>query len=129
MGLAGVACLAIIIAKGDAEIEATGEGIDGFFWVAYIMLALILFFVVMFVLKKLLSGNIKKTLISIATFIVIILIAYLLADGVETPLREGGMLSANGSKWVGTGLYTFYILAIVAIFSMIFSGFKKITTR
>jgi hypothetical protein len=39
-------------------------------------------------------------------------------------LKEG-ILSESGSKWVGTGLYSFYILAIIAIGTMIFSGFKK----
>jgi hypothetical protein len=53
-----------------------------------------------------------------------------LADNTPMPLPDdGGMLSESGSKWVGTGLYTFYILAVVAILLMVFSGFKKITNR
>jgi hypothetical protein len=41
-------------------------------------------------------------------------------------MKDGEMLSASGSKWVGTGLYTFYFLAIIAIGTMIVTGAKKI---
>jgi hypothetical protein len=42
-------------------------------------------------------------------------------------MQDGEMLSASGSKWVGTGLYAFYIMAILAIGAMVFSGIKKVT--
>ncbi|WP_349675846.1 hypothetical protein [Leeuwenhoekiella sp. UBA1003] len=119
----------MIIAKGDEAIKATGEGVDGIMYVAYVIFALVLLFVVVFVLKGIFAGDLKKTLMSVGAFALIVVIAYVLSDGVETELREGGMLSASGSKWVGTGLYTFYILAILAIGAMVFSGIKKMTTR
>ena len=56
-------------------------------------------------------------------------ISYALSDGVETPMKDGEMLSASGSRWVGTGLRMFYILAALAILSMILSGAKKIIKR
>jgi hypothetical protein len=40
-------------------------------------------------------------------------------------MKDGEMLSASGSRWVGTGLRTFYILAVVAIGTMVFSGVKR----
>jgi len=91
---------------------------------------IVLAMVVLFVLKGVFEGDLKKTLISVGVFLAIIIISYVLAD--STPMQlpdEGGMLSESGSKWVGTGLYTFYILAVVAILLMVFSGFKKITNR
>ena len=50
----------------------------------------------------------------------VIFLAMIIAKGDEA-------VSASGSKWVGTGLYAFYILAILAVGSMVFSGIKKVT--
>jgi hypothetical protein len=51
----------------------------------------------------------------------------MLADGTQMQMREGEILSESGSKWVGTGLNVFYILAVLAIGSMVFSGIKKVS--
>ena len=126
LSVVGAIFLAMIITKGDEVVKATGAGIDGFIYVAYLIFALVLFFVIIFGLKGLFSGNIKNTLIVIGVFIAIVLISYILADGTPVELNEGGMLSESGSKWVGAGLYTFYILAFIAIGAMILSGFKKV---
>ena len=40
-------------------------------------------------------------------------------------MKDGELLSASGSRWVGTGLRTFYILAIVAVGVMLYSGVKR----
>lgn len=127
LGVAGIIFLAMIIAKGDEAVAATGEGIDGILYVAYITLAITLVFVLFYVLKGIFAGDIKKTLISVGAFLLIVAISYVLADGNPMPMQEGEMLSASGSKWVGTGLYTFYILAVLAVASMVFSGIKKVT--
>ena len=47
--------------------------------------------------------------------------------GVETPLKDGEVLSASGSRWVGTGIRVFYYLAIIAIGAMVFASAKKLT--
>lgn len=127
LGVAGVIFFAMIIAKGDEAVSATGEGVDGFLYVAYITFAITIVFVLFFVLKGIFAGNIKNTLISVGAFLLIVVIAYVLADGNPMPMQEGEMLSESGSKWVGTGLYAFYILAILAVGSMVFSGIKKVT--
>ena len=129
LSLVGIVLFAMLLSKGDDTVKATGEGLDGFLYVAYITFAIVVLFVIIFVLKGLMSGNIKNTLISIGAFLAIVVISYVLADGVETPMKDGEVLSASGSKWVSTGLYVFYILGVLAIGAMIFSGFKKITTR
>lgn len=128
LSLAGIVFLGMIISKGDEVVKATGEGVDGYLYVAYITFAIVLLFVVVFVLKGIFAGNIKRTLLSIGAFLVIIAIGYALSSGVETPMQEG-TLSESGSRWVGTGLHVFYILAILAIGAMVFSGIKKMTTR
>ena len=65
----------------------------------------------------------------IGIFILIIAVSFGISDGVETPLKDGEILSANGSRWVGTGIRVFYILTIVAFVSMIFSSVKKLISR
>lgn len=127
LGVAGVIFLAMIIAKGDTVVTATGEGVDGFLYIAYITFAITVVFVLFFVIKGIFAGNIKNTLISVGAFLLVVVIAYVLADGNPMTMQEGNMLSASASKWVGTGLYTFYILAILAVGTMVFGGIRKVT--
>ena len=127
LSVAGIIFLAMIISKGDTVVTETGAGVDGYLYVAYITFAITIIFVLFFVLKGVFEGNIKSTLISVGAFLFIVLIAYLLADDTPLAMQEGEMLSASGSKWVDTGLYTFYIMAILAIGAMIFTGIKKVT--
>ncbi|MDN3723291.1 hypothetical protein QRD02_02770 [Aequorivita sp. SDUM287046] len=127
LSVAGIIFLAMIIVKGDEAVTATGEGVDGFLYVAYITFAIIVVFVLFFVLKGIFAGNIKNTLISVGAFLLVIVVAYVLADSSPMEMQEGEMLSESGSKWVGTGLIAFYILAVLAVGAMVFSGIKKIT--
>jgi hypothetical protein len=129
LSIVGIIFLAMIVSKGDDVVKQTGEGLDGFLYVAYLTLAIVLFFVVVFVLKGLMAGDIKKTLIVVGAFLAIVIISYVLAEGVETEMRDGEILSANGSKWVSAGLYVFYILGIIAIGSMVLSGVKKLISK
>lgn len=125
LSLIGVAILGMMIMKGDDVIKETGSGIDAFIYTAYVIFALVLIAVVIFGLKGLMSGNIKNTLIILGAFVVIVGVSYGLADNNQLTLANGELLTESNSKWIGAGLYTFYILAIIAIGSMIISGFKK----
>tara|TARA_B100001059_G_scaffold233095_1_gene272350 strand:- start:678 stop:1100 length:423 start_codon:yes stop_codon:yes gene_type:complete len=125
LSVVGAAILGMIIMKGDDVIKETGSGVDGFLYTAYIIFALVLISVVVFGFKGLMSGNIKNTLITVGSFILIVALSYGLADSNQLTLANGELLSEANSKWIGAGLYTFYILAIVAIGSMVISGFKK----
>ena len=95
--------------------------------ITYITFAIILVSVLVFVLRDLLKGDIKKTLISIGAFAAIVLVAFLLSSGTEVVMNNGDTLSAGASKWIGTGLRTFYFLAAIAIGAMVFSGVKKLS--
>lgn len=125
LSLIGVYFLAMIILKGDDAIIESGSGIDGFLYTAYVIFALVVIAVVIFGLKGLFSGNIKNTLITLGAFVVVIAISYAMADDTPMMLKDGDMLSESGSKWVGAGLYTFYLLGVIAIGSMFISGFKR----
>lgn len=136
-GLAGIATYLMIMLKGDEAIKSAAAAGDlsdvtPIYTVAMIVLVLLLVFLVFFVLKGIASGNIKKTLISIGAFLVVVALGYALSTGSDVdslPLVDGAPVTESASKWVGTGLRTFYILAIIAIGTMILSGFKKVSNR
>ena len=74
-------------------------------------------------------AKLKKAAISVGLFLCVIGISYVLSEGIETPLKDGEVLSASGSRWVGTGIRTFFILAVIAVSLMIFSGVTKIIKK
>ncbi len=62
----------------------------------------------------------KYTLMALVGFAVIIFIAYSMASG--HPYKLGDTVySASTSTWVDTGLWTFYLLAIIALILMFFT--------
>lgn len=126
-----VAILAVLGAIFALMIMSGNEGmVDNMMYVTYVVLALILALVLVYVIVGLFQGNIKKTLLSVGAFLVILFIAYAMSSGTDldlTPFTDKGMeVTEATSKYVGAGLYAFYALAIIAIGSMVFSGFKKI---
>ena len=109
-------------------MSSINEIIIRFMYIAYIVLGVIAVLVLLFSLKNMFTNaaTLKKTLINVGAFVLLAAIAHFgFANGVETPLRDGEVLSANGSKWVGTGLYLFYFLVIIAAGIMLFTGVKK----
>ncbi|MDY8136784.1 hypothetical protein [Aquimarina sp. 2201CG5-10] len=97
----------------------------GLTWVIFIIIIIATLIAVFSALLKNPAG-LKKTGIGIVAFLVVIGIGFALANGVETEMKDGEVLSASGSKWVGTGLYAFYFLAAVAVGLMVLSGVKKL---
>ena len=87
--------------------------------------------VLIFVVSGVLAGNVKKTLMSVGAFLAVVLISYAMASGSTEglPLVDNKVVSEGTSRLVGTGLIAFYILAVAAIVSMVFSGVKKVTTK
>lgn len=135
-GLLGVVFLFRIIGVGDEEIKmAASMGDFGAVSpLVSLSIAILMITVVVTLLFSLLnlassSQKLKKSLLFIGCFAVVLGIAFAASEGVETPLKDGEILSAAGSRWVGTGIRMFYILAILAILSMVVSGAKKILNR
>jgi hypothetical protein len=111
--------------NGVETIDA--PAIDNIMLLSWIILAIIVVIVLIYVVKGLFSGNAKKTLIGVGAFALVIAIAYFTASGVETPLKDDGeVLSANGAKWVEAGIHAFYMLAVIAVGLMVASGVKKL---
>ena len=135
-GLLGAIFLFRIIGAGDEEIKlAASMGdfgtVSPLVSLAIAILSITVIVTILFSLLSLASSpeKLKKSLVFIGCFLLITGIAYAISSGVETPMKDGEMLSASGSRWVETGLRMFYILATLAVLSMGFSGAKKILKR
>jgi len=129
--LAAVWLVRIVLAGDTAiadSVDLQSSLVTPFIYIAYVIFAVALVFVLIFVIKNVFSNpaGLKSTLIGVAAFAAVIVISYVLASGEEVPLKDGEVLSASASKWVETGIYAFYIMAIIAIGAMVFSGVKKL---
>lgn len=136
LGLLGVIFLFRILASGDDDIKMAASMGDFSLISPLISLSMFILFItvavtIIFSLINLASnpGKLKKSLIFIGFLIIVIGIAYASSTGVETPMKDGQVLSASGSKWVGTGIRVFYILASVAVLSMIAFGARNIIKK
>ncbi|QSS97778.1 hypothetical protein [Psychroflexus sp. ALD_RP9] len=133
VGVVGAILFLRVFYTGDDVIEADASLQDSvlapLMYVSYIILALGVVFTLLFSIKSLFTGNVVKTLISLGILVVVLIISYAMANGVETPMRDGEVLSTSGSRWVGTGLNAFYILAVLAVGAMLVSSVKKLITR
>ena len=136
LGLLGVIFLFRILATGDDDIKMAASMGDFSLISPLISLSIFILFItvavtIFFSLINLASnpGKLKKSMIFIGFLIIVIGIAYASSTGVETPMKDGQVLSASGSKWVGTGIRVFYILASVAVLSMIAFGARNIIKK
>ena len=125
------AIFALMIMAGD---EDTAQSMSGnMLYIAYVVLGIVILLVLLFVIKGLFSGDIKKTLMTVGAFLAVIVISYMISSGTDldlTPFTDKGLDVDEGvSKNVGAGLYAFYILAVVAIGSMLFGGVKKLFNK
>ncbi len=133
LGVIGLILQVVILRKGDDAIEM--DSLAGNFSSVSPMINLAILILIVVVLITLFSSfatlasnaaKLKKAGISIAAFGAVVLLSFLLSEGVETPLKDGDILSASGSRLVETGLRTFYFLAVIAIGAMVFSGVKRL---
>ncbi|WP_027137819.1 membrane protein [Gaetbulibacter saemankumensis] len=125
------AIFALMIMTGDEE---TAQNMSGnMLYIAYIVFGIVLAMVLVFVITGLFAGNLKKTLLTVGAFFAIILLSYAISSGTDLDLKpftdKGQDITEATSKKVGAGLYAFYILAFLAIASMLYSGVKKIFNK
>ncbi|MBA4738597.1 MAG: hypothetical protein H2034_00250 [Flavobacteriaceae bacterium] len=103
------------------------SGIDMILYNAYIVLFIIISSVLYFGLKNMFSdkSNLMTTLKMIGSFLGLFALCFILASGEETLMREGKILSATSSKFIGAALFMFYSLIIIASGTMLFFGYKN----
>ncbi|HET8886346.1 MAG TPA: hypothetical protein VFM70_08370 [Salinimicrobium sp.] len=132
VGVIGLIFLARVLIAGDQAItdsaDVQASVVNPFLYIAYFVFVFVVALVLVFVIKGLFTKNVKNTLISTGILLLLVAIAYFLADGNAMYDRNNNsqIISESGSKWVGTGLITFYFLGALAIGTMIFSGVKKL---
>lgn len=121
LSLLGIGLLATILTGNQ-------DTITFYMNVAYIVLAIAIVLTLLFSFVQLFTNpeTLKKTLISLGLFLLVIAVSYVLSEGEAVHKAGELVVTENGSKWVGTGLRTFYILAFIAIGLMVVSGVKKL---
>jgi len=133
LGVLALVFLVLIISAGDESIEMSAMNGDyGFvaaiIYLAFAVLGIVILSTLIFSIMNLVSDKtkLKKAGISIGSFLLVVIIAYLFSEGVETPMQDGKVLSASGSRWVETGIRTFYLLTLIAGGVMISNSIIKI---
>ena len=103
------------------------SGIDMILYNAYVVLFIIISSVLYFGLKNMFSdkSNLMTTLKIIGSFLGLFALCFIIASGEETLMREGKILSATSSKFIGAALFMFYSLIMIASGTMVFFGFKN----
>ena len=102
-------------------------GIDMILYNAYVVLFIIVSSVLYFGIKNMIGNksNLMDTLKGIGSFLALFVVCFLIASGEETLMREGKILSATSSKFIGAALFMFYSLILIASGAMLFFGFKN----
>ena len=135
LGVLGLILQVVILSQGDDVIKLNALSgnygiVSTMITLALLVLAITVILTLIFSFSNLASDGkkLKKALISMGVFVAVVLIAFLFSTGSETPLKNGEMLSAAGSRWIETGLRTFYFLVFIAVGAMLYTGiarFKK----
>ena len=133
LGVLGIIFLFTVIGSGDEEIKAAAAmgdygKVSPLITLSQVILGIAVISTLVFSLLGLFSDKekLKKAMFSIVGLLVVLGIAYATSEGVETPMKDGEVLSASGSRLVETGIRMFYFLSIIAIGSMLFASVKKL---
>ena len=133
LGVLGIVFLFMVIGSGDEEVKAAAamgdySAVSPLITLSQVILGIAVIATLIFSLLGLFSDKekLKKAVFSIVGLLVVLGVAYATSEGVETPMKDGEVLSAAGSRLVGTGIRMFYFLAIIAIGSMLFASVKKL---
>jgi hypothetical protein len=133
LGVVGLIFQITILSKGDDVIEMAAISgdygvVSSMVSLAMIIIAIAVVLTLVFSVMNLASdpAKLKKAMISIGAFLVVVFVAFLFSSGTETPLKDGEVLSASGSRWVETGLRTFYFLVVIAAGAMVYSGVRRL---
>ena len=116
--------------------EAIESGsMNAMFMLMYLLLGVAVVASLLFTIRNYFSNpkSLKKTLMLIVGFVVVVLIAYGLSDGadgtVEAMASRGVETTESTVKNIGTGLNVFFFLVIIAVGSMAWGGLKKMTSK
>lgn len=126
----------VLIARADSDVVAqTGSSSNNVvglmisvgYWATIIVAIITLLFSLVGLASE--PDKLKKALVSLGVFGLVVLVSYLIATSegfdFDRMADKGINVSASTVKWVDAGLWSFYILAALAILAMFVGGFKK----
>ncbi|WP_339838678.1 hypothetical protein [uncultured Flavobacterium sp.] len=117
--------LALIMASSDA---VNSSWISPLIYLSYVILFACVAVVLIYVFKNLLTHKeaLKRAMITLAIFAVVLLLSYIFADGSDVySVKKELLVSGSASKLVSTGLTMTYILGAVSVGSLFFFMFKN----
>lgn len=136
LGLAGAALWFMLPSSDVPATEASqNSAMNLMFVMTYILLAIAIIASLLFTLAKLFSSpaSLKKTLITLGGFIVIVVIAYVFASDSDVDmagLAKGGIQTTEGTvKAIGAGLNVFWIMTAIAVILMVVPGVKRLFSK
>jgi len=116
--------------------EAVGSAAMNFmFIITYILLAIAVAVSLVFTIKGLFANpkSLKKTLMVIGGFVLVVIFSYVLASGTDVSIEEmanrGIATSETTIRRIGTGLNMFFLLVLIAVVAMALGAFKKMTNK
>lgn len=129
----GTAYQIVVLYQGDdaigANTAASNSILNGFFYVAYVALAVAVVFAILFPVLQMLSNpkGAITTLIILAAAVILWFVVYGIAGNSFTPQQLEKMeITAETSKMVGAGLIYTYIVFGIAILAIVFSSIRSI---
>lgn len=136
IGLIGAALWFMLPEREMPPAEAAQSGaINGMFIITYILLGIAVAASLLFTLKNLFANpkSLKKTLMVIGGFLLVVAIAYVLASGTDVSIEEmasrGIETSESTIKKIGMGLNVFFILTLIAVVMMVLPGLKNLFSK
>ncbi|MFK7780770.1 hypothetical protein [Psychroserpens sp.] len=134
ISLIAVYFLVRIMMLGDEAIESdvANQGVlTGFANLAYVVLAIAAISAILFSLVNLVSQpeKLKKALMSLGVFALVMAVAWFASSGEERLLSDGTTLTAGQSQLVEAGIKAFYLLILLAAGLMLFFGVKKMLSK
>tara|TARA_Y100001958_G_C21237081_1_gene563791 strand:+ start:962 stop:1408 length:447 start_codon:yes stop_codon:yes gene_type:complete len=133
LGVIGLILQVVILSQGDDIIKLNALSgdygvISTMVTLALLVLAITVVLTLVFSFGNLASDGVKlkRALVSMGAFLAVVIVAFLFSTGTETPLKDGNMLSAAGSRWIETGLRTFYFLVFIAVGAMLYTGITRL---
>jgi len=136
VGLIGAILWFMLPEKEMPAPEAAESGaINGMFVITYILLGIAVIASLLFTLKNLFANpkSLKKTLMVIGGFLLVVAIAYVLASGTDVSIDDmaasGIETSESTIRRIGTGLNVFLILTVVAVALMVIPSVKKLFSK
>lgn len=136
VGLIGAVLWFLLPPSEMPAAEASQSGpMSAMFMLTYLLLGIAIIFSLFFSLKNQFSNpaSLKKTLFAIGGFVLVVIVAYVLATGTDVSVDEMArrdISTTEGTiRLIGMGLNIFFILTAIAVILMLLGGFKKMSSK